>query len=1320
MKAWTTISASASATSYEATGLSDDTAYKFQIRSVNPAGISPASATATSSLPAKPAAPATLTASKAYLQATNNFQVSVAWTVSPADSSILSWEYRATSERQDLNSAGWTAIPGSKNNTRSYTIPFGVTGPGGYQFQVRAVNSSGKGAASATATVTLTPGKPASLTLSDTYVARTNDFNVTLTWAPPSPADPSITSWDWRAASGDTDTTETEWTTMLNAAEWRAVPSSDGDTRSYVRTSLANDVYRFQVRAANVASSAVDGGVPSDAVEIVLIPEMPDQFTANVVVDISNATLTWNNPNDPSITTYQYRTMEGSLVALAEDKAVLLKWADPNDSAITKWQYRQKSTGAYGSWTDIPDSTATTTQYRVTGLTNNTEYTFQARAFKPNDAMQVTLDAVGSWSLANIGSANQIALAWSDPQNARIIKWQYRQKSGTGSFGAWTDIAGSSATTTSYTATGLTVDTDYVFQVAPVIQDGLSYVLPLVVYKTWNFTTFSDTNHEETLSWTDPKDNTIVKYQYRTKAAADDWPATDPFGWTDISNSGDTTTSYTATCSPAGAFCDFEIRPVVHPALDEATATPPTNTGWKNVSSTVGTSAFDGSATASSSVTLTWSTPADTTHFLKWQYRMKESTATEYGAWVDICTAADDSTCVDKTSHQVDNLTSGTTYDFQVRAVFVRTSYTVTGLKKGMSYSFQLRAVNAAGNGEPTLNQLTTDNTALIRPAAPRNFAFTLPKWGMARFTWDDPVPADSVISRWEYLQAKGTGCDATDCDSFDFASATWTTISGGSGARGFTLTGLDPLSTYAFQLRAVNAAGESTAAGPAMVRTRGTVVSKSSIDNLEEGESTTYTVVLATHAPESDVVVRVVKTGDPDITVSPATLTFTPSNWDTAQTVTVTAGRNRDGSHGEVIMAHTAYSHDPGYHGIAINRVVVNPRPFVDAGNNRSEYSGDTVRLSGQANYPGVDTKPGLSLEYTWTQTGDNPPATVTINNASSLTATFLAPTVENAIVLHFELRVQTVGIHVEAGRYATDVVRIRVLPPPPTAAPAAQATPTPAPTPAPPPAATPEPEPEPTPLPTPTPTPEPPPEPTPTPTPLPLPTPGPSPTPTPTPTPLPEVSEGGDLVWPDSATVIETPDGRARLIIPAGAAPELLEVRMWTLDTGSLESEAPVADNLVNLAVEVNTYIAGTDILAPTTWLKGVELWFKLPENDQSACTDNRARVYRVEAEGWGRVRHDCAVDGSGNSWTVSVLTRFSVYALVVMPAPVDESATAVPVATAVSLPDVVDDIAASDYAPFVIAGAGLLLLALILFIILRRRRRARRATTTEETDA
>ena len=87
----------------------------------------------------------------------------------------------------------------------------------------------------------------------------------------------------------------------------------------------------------------------------------------------------------------------------------------------------------------------------------------------------------------------------------------------------------------------------------------------------------------------------------------------------------------------------------------------------------------------------------------------------------------------------------------------------------------------------------------------------------------------------------------------------------------------------------------------------RGIVFNPTSL-TVEEGDADgeTYTVKLAT-APSEEVTVTVSGHNGTDVTLNKTTLTFTTSNWDTAQTVTVKAGEDDDGSDDTVTLTHAA-----------------------------------------------------------------------------------------------------------------------------------------------------------------------------------------------------------------------------------------------------------------------------------------------------------------------------------------------------------------------------------------------------------------------------
>jgi hypothetical protein len=89
------------------------------------------------------------------------------------------------------------------------------------------------------------------------------------------------------------------------------------------------------------------------------------------------------------------------------------------------------------------------------------------------------------------------------------------------------------------------------------------------------------------------------------------------------------------------------------------------------------------------------------------------------------------------------------------------------------------------------------------------------------------------------------------------------------------------------------------------------------------EGGTGSYQVALLTQ-PTANVTINL--SGDAQSAVSPASLTFTPANWNTGQTVTVTPLDDTlvEGDHTATIT-HAAQSADAKYNGIAIDNVTVN-----------------------------------------------------------------------------------------------------------------------------------------------------------------------------------------------------------------------------------------------------------------------------------------------------------------------------------------------------------------------------------------------------------
>ena len=104
----------------------------------------------------------------------------------------------------------------------------------------------------------------------------------------------------------------------------------------------------------------------------------------------------------------------------------------------------------------------------------------------------------------------------------------------------------------------------------------------------------------------------------------------------------------------------------------------------------------------------------------------------------------------------------------------------------------------------------------------------------------------------------------------------------------------------------------------------RGVTVSEAGLTVAEGGEAA-YTVVL-TSEPTGPVEVAVSAAGADagDLTIAPAVLTFTPANWETARTVTVSAAADADAEDDAAVITHAVSGADYGENGETAQDVAV------------------------------------------------------------------------------------------------------------------------------------------------------------------------------------------------------------------------------------------------------------------------------------------------------------------------------------------------------------------------------------------------------------
>ena len=216
-------------------------------------------------------------------------------------------------------------------------------------------------------------------------------------------------------------------------------------------------------------------------------------------------------------------------------------------------------------------------------------------------------------------------------------------------------------------------------------------------------------------------------------------------------------------------------------------------------------------------------------------------------------------------------------------------------------------------------------------PSAPINLAVA-PGDTSLTVVWDLPANTGGENPTGYDVRYIKTSEDETDDANWTEQLRAWIES---SGVMSYPITDLETGEQYDVQVRAENSVGKgswsaSETGTPTVslelpsTNTAGVSLSKTALTVMEEDTAgETYTVVLDSQ-PMTDVEVTVAGHAGTEVTPNPTTLTFTGSNWETVQTVTVSAGADADTMDGAVTLTHSAGSTDSAYNGITIAGVTV------------------------------------------------------------------------------------------------------------------------------------------------------------------------------------------------------------------------------------------------------------------------------------------------------------------------------------------------------------------------------------------------------------
>ncbi len=280
------------------------------------------------------------------------------------------------------------------------------------------------------------------------------------------------------------------------------------------------------------------------------------------------------------------------LTATAGPSKATLAWTNPNNDTIDYYEYQQKvGTADYGAWAEIPNSHKDTTSVEITGLAAGVAHRFKIRARNSTGAGVASAEATATPTAPLItlfvtAGNGQATIRWelSGPTapSPAFESWSIAFKRGSENWGARTLIPSGATNfaTRSYIQTGLTNERTYTssLNIEPNALGG--FVRPGWRAFSNNIQFFVSASSPSptaapaapagfsatagagkvTLRWTDPGDDTITRWQYRSKRGGRTYG-----DWTNIPSSDKDTASHEVTGLTNGTAYAFQVR-AVNPA----------------------------------------------------------------------------------------------------------------------------------------------------------------------------------------------------------------------------------------------------------------------------------------------------------------------------------------------------------------------------------------------------------------------------------------------------------------------------------------------------------------------------------------------------------------------------------------------------------------------------------------------------------------------------------------------------------------------------------------------------------------------------------
>ena len=573
--------------------------------------------------------------------------------------------------------------------------------------------------------------------------------------------------------------------------------------------------------------------------------------------------------------------------AVIGDGEITLSWDDPEDDTIARYQYSTNTAGAIaGTWTNIPNSGPGGTNrlsYTVTGLANGeTHWVFLRGVDSDGPGAELTLPGLIPGTPQRPGNVRaapgdgQVVLQWDVPASngAGITQyWYYQGEAGTTAPTQYNiptdDLVSVTASSYSYTVTGLDNDVEHAFGVAAANSRGLGLFSDEVTARPAaapapaqpaGFTATAGVA-QVTLAWDNPNDPGITRYEYRQKEGSDEYGDRMP-----IPNSAAgqaNAVSHTVTDLTPGTAYTFKIRAVNASGSGvesvEAEATPKPIAGAWSYETVIEPSAIAAGGGVAATVTFRAKFQADQQNLQSLSARVTSNGLFSVGivgadanfGWVGSDDTLDESVSVSGADQDhgpqsgsacTVNLAAGSMdcdAVFGFNSIYAKSGaaagdYTLqTSLQDAFTYTAVVNSADSTrstpGSSDFPDATLKVTEAAAQAPLQPAGFS-AVSGPDQVTLAWTDPV--DPSITGYEYQQKIGSG-------SF----GGWTPIPNSAAdqanAVSYTVTGLTPGTLHTFKIRAVNSVGES----PESTEASAAPVSSNRVPEFTEGDDASRSV---------------------------------------------------------------------------------------------------------------------------------------------------------------------------------------------------------------------------------------------------------------------------------------------------------------------------------------------------------------------------------------------------------------------------------------------------------------------------------------------